>query len=455
MFRQFSKVQSELLAPAELEGKTSAGVIDKNELSKEDIIEFLGDDEVNEDEKSIELEKEDDKDKSKTKLEKEEVDEKELKAKDEEDKDEDEEDVDELEEIEQELEEPTEEQLELVTPVRRREILKKFPTLFKEFPYLEKAYYREQQFTELLPTIDDAKEAVEKSQTLDKFENDLMSGNTEIILKAVKNENPKAFNKIVDDYLTTLSKVDEQAYHHVIGNTIKHTIVSMVNEARKSNNEALQSAAQILNQFVFGSSDFVAPTKLSKETESGDKDSDKSNELSQREQAFVRKQFESSRDDLNSRVSNTLKATIEGNIDPKNSMSAYVKKTASREAIENLTELIDKDSRFKTLLDKLWEHSLKSNFSKESTDRIRSAYLSKAKTLLPSVIKKARIEALKGMGKQQSSSEKDEKDEKEEESTLEKDSRKSERPHSERSGKIKSAKDIPAGMRSIDFLMQD
>ena len=38
-------------------------------------------------------------------------------------------------------------------------------------------------------------------------------------------------------------------------------------------------------------------------------------------------------------------------------------------------------------------------FDKESTDRIKSAYLSKAKTLLPSVIKKARNDALRGLGR--------------------------------------------------------
>ena len=37
-----------------------------------------------------------------------------------------------------------------MTPVRRKEILAKYPKLFKDFPYLEKAYYREQQFTEVL-----------------------------------------------------------------------------------------------------------------------------------------------------------------------------------------------------------------------------------------------------------------------------------------------------------------
>src|SRR3990167_5987165 len=51
--------------------------------------------------------------------------------------DEDEE-VDELAELEEELKDPSEEDLELTTPVKKREILAKYPTIFKDFPSLEK-----------------------------------------------------------------------------------------------------------------------------------------------------------------------------------------------------------------------------------------------------------------------------------------------------------------------------
>jgi len=351
--------------------------------------------------------------------------------------------VDELLEIEQELEGPTEEQLELVTPVRRKEILAKYPALFKDFPYLEKAYYREQQFTELLPTIDDAKAAVEAKQTLDRMEVDVMGGNTQLILKAVKEQNPKGFAKLVDDYLPTLARVDEQAYYHVLGNVTKHTIVAMVREARRSGNEALQSAAQLVNQFVFGTSDFQPPTNLSKPVQEDGKDK----ELEQKEQQFVRQQFETAVGDLNTRINNTLKNTIEANIDPKKSMTDYVRKNASREAMEMLESVLGKDTRFVALKDKLWESAFKENFSKASIDRIKSAYLSRAKTLLPAVIKKARIDALKGLGKRS-----------DEEETPNKSPVPVGRPRSiegNKGGKISKASDIPKGMRTIDFLMQD
>ena len=402
------------------------------EMGHEEMITFLGQDE---DKEVIELEKE-----PKPKgEEKEKVEEK----KEEEGEEKEEKPVDELLEIEQELEPPTEEQLELIAPARRRDILAKYPTLFKDFPYLERAYYREQKFTELLPTIEDAEAAVQAKQVLDRFETDVMSGNTETLLKAIKAESPKGFNKIVDDYLPTLARVDEQAYFHVLANVTKHTIVGMVHEARRSNNEALQSAAQILNQFVFGTSEFRPPTQLSKDEP---KERNKDKELTEREQQFVRQQFEASHSDLNTRINNTLRNTIDANIDPKKSMTDYVRKNASREALEMLESVLSRDARFQVLKDRLWEAAFKENFSKIAIDRIKSAYLSRAKTLLPTVIKKARIDALKGLGKHVS-----------EEETPDKSPITPGRPRSQESkgGKITSAKDIPRDMRTIDFLNAD
>lgn len=402
-------------------------------LDKEEVIELLGQDD---EEQPLELPK------PQKKEEKEEREE----EKPEKEKEGEEEEPDELKAIEEELEEPSEEDLELVTPVRRREILKVYPDLFKKFPYLEKAYYRDQQFTEILPTIQDAKTAVEKAAVLDGFEKEIMSGDISTVLSAVKEEDAETFNKIVDNYLPTLQKIDEKAYYHILGNVIKDTILTMAREAGKlgeDNGQPLRAAAQILNQFVFGTNTFEAPKRLSRDGD--EKENEREAQLKEREQKIIMGQFESTRDDLQTRVDNVLKATIEGNIDPKNTMTDYVKRTAIREATETLDELILKDARFRNLLDRLWEKSFEENFSRASTDRIKSAYLSKAKTLLPTVIKKARNEALRGLGKRVS----------DEEESDRRGPITPGRSTTHTSGKIKSAKDIPKDMKTIDFLNQD
>jgi hypothetical protein len=350
---------------------------------------------------------------------------------------------DELEELERELEEPDDKELEFVSPVRRQEILKKYPQLFKDFPYLEKAYYREQQYTEIFPSLEDARVAVEKSSTLDKFQEELMGGSVEGILKAVKETDANSFYKIADNYLPTLARVDERAYYNILGNVVKNTITTMFREGERINNDTLKQAATIVNQFVFGTSEYTPPVQMSQ----GQNPQLNQQEqlLKQQQQQFVQQRFESVRDDLSSRVDKTLQSTIDAYIDPKESMSPYVRRNASREAVENLQSLLDGDTRLRSLLDKMWERAFQSNFSRDSLDRIRETYLSRAKALLPAVIKRARNEAMKGMGHRIV----DNGNEPEIESTKER------RPRTANSSSPGNKKEIPKGMSTLEFFNQE
>lgn len=373
-----------------------------------------------------------------------EIDDKTLKGKEKEETDEDEDkDKDKEKEDEPEIklkedEEEIDDKVNLVTPFRRKDILKKYPEVFKDFPYLEKAYFRDQQFTELLPTIDDAKSAIEKAEAFDKFESQILSGNIDDVLTVVKEQDSKSFAKMVDNYLPALAKVDQNAYYHVLGNVMKNTIISMVKESRNSKNEALQTAAQILNQFVFGTSEFTKPENLS-----GDTDDEAKNELQQERAQFIKEAFETKRDDLNHKISNVLKSTVDSHIDPRQSMTDYVRKNAVRDALDSLETLMHQDPKFQPTIDKLWERAFKERFSKNSMDGIRSFYLSKAKTLLPSVIQKARNDALKGLGKRMKDDEEEETDRK--------------GPIARVASTTQRTKkdEIPKNMRTIDFLMQD
>ena len=354
---------------------------------------------------------------------------------------------DELAELERELEEPDEDKLELVTPVRRKEILAKYPKLFKDFPYLEKAYYRDQQFTEIYPSIDDARNANEKANVFDEFSGQLMQGNSEDVLKSIKREDENSWNRLVDNYMVALWNTDQIAYNHVIANINKTLIASMVSEGKKLQNDALISAAAILNQFIFGTAEWTAPTRLSREDRSP-----QNTELDRREQEFNKRQFTSARDDLQLRVTNSLRATIEQNIDKTESMTEYVKKAACGDAMQTLERLISQDTGFQRLKDKLWQRAYQEGYSKASMDKIRSAIVTKAKTLLPTVIKKARNEALKGLGKRRTEDTEDRNDG----STRPPKDRKTTSSSRSDSGNYKErAKKIPKNMSTLDYFNSD
>lgn len=365
------------------------------------------------------------------------------------------EEIDELEELEKDLEniEGTEEdELELITPVPRAAILKKYPKLFEDFPYLEKAYYRERQFTEVFPTPADAKEAHEKAQTLDEFESSLLEGDLTKILGAVKEENKNSFAKLADNYLLALSKTDEGAYHHVVGNVIKSTIYNMVKEARtmgEKEGELLRNTAQILNQYVFGTANFTPAQRYSKEPDTEQK-SEREIELDRREENYRKQRFETANKSLDTKIDNRIKSIISQHLDPKNTMTDYVRRNAERDVLETVWKSIGRDNRFKALKDKLWENAFKNDYDSMSMDRIETALISKAKTLLPTVIKKARIEALKGMGKRVKEENNDEQEESQNDSPKRRES-----TSPQKSRQPAKRGEIPEGMSNKDYIMSD
>lgn len=404
----------------------------KGDLNKEDIITILGEDKEDEPE-VLDLK------------------EKKIAKSEEESDDEDsdkEEEKDELDEIEEDLEDPTEEDLELTSPVSRREILTKYPKIFKEFPGLEKAYYRERAYAEVLPTIEDAKEAVNKAQILDQFDADLGKGDLSNALKAVKNTNETAFNKLVDDYLPNLAKVDKDAYTHVVGNVIRTLAIAMVAESKSSGDADLEAAAGILNKFVFRTNKITEPTNLSKPKSETSREQE---ELDNQRSQLMQERFNVAVSDINTKVNNSLKSTIAAHIDPRQSMTDYVRKNAIRECFETLESKLGSDTRLSVLLDRLWQDSARKNFSTESLNKIKTTYFSVARTLLPTVIKQARNEATKGLGKRVKEDEDD---------TPKKGPAavgKSVRSESRSSGKSDRdiAKEIPKGMSTRDYLALD
>jgi hypothetical protein len=283
-----------------------------------------------------------------------------------------------------------EDDLNIETPPRKKEILKKYPDVFKDFPFLEKMMYRDRQYTELFGSFDDAKELAERSETFSTFESQLLSGNTSDILREVKETDTKAFNMIVDDYLPALAKVDKEAYFHVVGNLNKRLIMEMVQEANDTDNDDLKQAALLVNQFVFGTAKFTAPVNRVEKRNDAEH-----SEAEQERISFVRERFETARDDLQSQVDNTLKATIADYIDPRGNMSSYVKKNAVADAMKILTEAISSDPSVVKNLDSLWRNAFNNKFSKDTLSKIKSFYLSKAKGNLKNAILKARAEALK------------------------------------------------------------
>lgn len=372
------------------DSQSSNTVIDeKTQMGKDDLLDLLSDET---DDKKVEekpekkADKTDDDDDKKEKKSKPEDDLDELDDDDEDDdKDKDKDDDEDDDELDDDI--------NSFVPVSKKAILKEFPTVFKKFPQLEAAYYKSAQYTEVFPTVEDAKEAAERSNSLADFEKDILDGNLEKLFSSVKANSPKTLDKIADNLLTTLSKVDEGTALHIVGNVFRQSLTRAANDGKRSKNEELVLAAKIINEYIFGEEEIKPPSKLERAV-----DTTESDKIKEERAQFEREKFQSVLDDLQTKADNRIKSTIDQMIDPKDEMSAYIKKNAVKDAFDSLNLALRQDAAFKRSLDNLWRSAQGEKYSSSSLDRIRTAYLSKAKTLIRDVVRNSRNEALKGSG---------------------------------------------------------
>lgn len=369
--------------------------------SAEDINDFLSQD-IETDKKPIkedneeEQEEEEEVKKPKKELSDDDEDDEDVELSDEDEEDEDEDSDEDEKKLKLKKDTEEDDELEIDAPPRKKEILKAFPELFKKFPWMEKMMYRDRQYTELFGSFDDAKEASERVAELEAFEQDLSRGSTEKVLARIKEVDKAAFDRIVDNYLPTLAKVDIEAYREVAGNIGKQIISDLANEAQarlgagdKDTANTLRLMASNLNQFLFNTTKFEAPKPRSQGQ------SEEELRLERERLEFVQERFTTVRNDMQAKVDKVLRATIADYIDPKGEMSSYEKRNATQDALRNLHMSIREDRNFMKMFDKLWDSAFADKFSQASQDRIRKAYLGKSRNGLKKAILDARKEALK------------------------------------------------------------
>lgn len=333
-------------------------------------------------------------------------------------------------------EEKEEDELSYSEVPKRQEILKAYPDFEKKFPGVMKAVYREQQYAETFPTIVEAKEAANQLGMFHELENDLLGGNIEKLLTSVKRSNEEAFGQITGSLLQTLEKVDRTAYLGTLNHIVSNALFTAFKSGESSKDEQLQIAAQLLNKFIYGTTDIVPSRQIQKDPGITAKEV----ELNQQREMFANDQLSRAVDNITTRVDNMIKSTIDKHIDPKGVMTSYVKSKAVEDALKLAKDGVSTDPRFRGVLNQLWKDSAKNHYNEASLLKIRNAIISRAKTLLPSVIQSVKASALKG-------------------STIRTRTEKEDKPIRSSSQAAtrnsSSKKDIPRGMSTLDYLNQD
>lgn len=269
-------------------------------------------------------------------------------------------------------------------------ITAKYPNIFKEFPALKDAYFRADAYAEVFPSVEDARDAAEKADILDTFEEALVKrGSAVELLNSIKESDPRALGKFVDNLLPELYKFDSNLFLRATEPVTRQLLWSASQHGKKSGDKNLVASAQHISNYLFGDAEVIAPKTAGRKEEDPERielERDKANFEATKRNEFL--------GELNSRAGKQLVKIISDGLDPKSVLSDFMKTTITEKVMDEIGARLEKDTHHMARMRTLHSRAAKAGFPKAMTDQITATYLSAAKLLIPVVRNEIKAKAL-------------------------------------------------------------
>jgi hypothetical protein len=309
-----------------------------------------------------------------------------------------------LKEFEEEEEKPTKEDEETFEGIPEsatltfKQIKSKFPDAIKQFPIIQNALFKKEQYEEVFP---DVKSAQEASRRMGIYENlhraILQDGDIKPVIQALKQSNPKALERLALGFTDVLD--DVKLANLSAEPIIRRHLRLMQSEARASGNKNLELAARYTARYLYATPDGSIPEGSPKL--SADIAPEVSEELkllrSEREN-ISNERFSAIQqgivDEMESKLMNYISAHIKSD-DPNVKIGEFTREAATKHALGKLVDKLSSDRAHVQRITPLWAQ-IKNNprSASEMGPRLIRAVLGSAKPFLPALIAEAKSKAL-------------------------------------------------------------
>lgn len=261
-----------------------------------------------------------------------------------------------------------------------------FPELFKKFPSLRDIYYREQEFTQIFPTVEDAKEAASNADSFNALSDKALSGDTEGLLGAIKAADENAFNKIAQNVLQTIYKMSPDVHWQATLPLLQNLVRSFYIEGQRKGNQNVVNSAEYLSDFIFGDIK-IAKGERNLIPQESKEVSEERKQLESERAKFALDRYEGFSNSVISSSNSQLKSLVDekGKIDPDGVFSDFIKDTIVAKVLQEVDNQLAADKTHMKYMLSLWNKARDAGYSDEWKSRIISAYLARAKSLVPAV----------------------------------------------------------------------
>ena len=280
------------------------------------------------------------------------------------------------------------------------QIKEKFPDFFKKFPELKHAFYRESEMTKMFPTVDEARNAYQKSEIFDQLEGQLMQGNIDTLFDHL-GKDPEIGSELAVTVLPALERIHPSLLTTAVAPYFESAVRNMFIKAHQSQDENMKNAALYVMQFL-GLNEKILETNYDPHRPRS-KRVNVDPKLEQDRNAFYKDQFNTALKRAGAVSSKTITGYIEKLVPENIEPDSFKRKQIIKEISTRLEDQLTGNESHNQLIRALWKKAAQNKFSQDALSKIVAAHTNRAKQLLP-IIRKDVISEARGSRSSRSSS---------------------------------------------------
>lgn len=270
------------------------------------------------------------------------------------------------------------------------DIKTKYPKIFKEFPELREVLFRESEFTKEFGTVEEAQEASTKARSFNVIEASLLGGDPTPIITQLGENAPEALAQVVDNFLPTLLKQSQELYLRATVPIAEQFLWTLHEHGKRTGDVNLVRSAQHAANYLFGKPEIPDPNR--RRGPEGPHPAEK--KLEEERNQWAQQRFQEASQEISGEIDGELDSEILKGLDPQRQMNDWQRKKLVEDIKNEIDEMLGKDPAFSRQMKALWSKAGAAGYPKDQRASIKSAFLARAKALVPAVRTRLRAAAL-------------------------------------------------------------
>ena len=266
-----------------------------------------------------------------------------------------------------------------------KEIAVKYPDFFKDFPDLRHAFFREQEFTGIFPTIEDAQDAKTRSEDFDTFSDLVNSGDVVGFLGVLDETDRDTAKKFALNFLPAVYKNNADLYYSITTPLVENFVVRLHKHGEQSNDDNIKNAALQASLWAFGDTSIATGKKTVSSASASAPASAEKTDFEKEKTDFYAERFATFRSDVTTGADRQFRTIVLKDFDPNKVFNAELRTILVDRILDEVDTALKDDKGHMDRMQSIWKRADRAGYAGNWKSRITTAYLERAKTIMPAI----------------------------------------------------------------------